>query len=165
MDKKRWYWQWLGLGGWLGITFVAAAIGGAASVEAGSFYGQLERPSWAPPAWLFGPVWTGLYLLMGVAAWLVWKAEAARSARLALGLFVAQLALNALWSWLFFVWRLGAVAFVEILGLWVLIGATLVAFHRVRRAAGWLLAPYLLWVSFAAALNYAVWQMNPGLLG
>jgi tryptophan-rich sensory protein len=157
--------QILGLAGWLVVTFVAAAIGGAASVNAGSFYTQLVLPELAPPSWVFGPVWTVLYFAVGIAAWLIWRADGFRAARGALTLFLAQLALNALWSWLFFGWHRGALAFADILLLWVLIIATLIAFWRVRALAGWLLVPYLLWVSFASALNYAVWQLNPRYLG
>lgn len=157
--------QILGLAGWLVITFVAAAIGGAASVNAGSFYTQLVLPEWAPPSWVFGPVWTVLYVAMGIAAWLIWRVDGFRAARRALTLFLAQLALNALWSWLFFGWHRGALAFADMLLLWVLIIATLIAFWRVRALAGWVLVPYLLWVSFASVLNYAVWQLNPQSLG
>jgi tryptophan-rich sensory protein len=105
-------------------------------------------------------VWTVLYAFMGVAAWLVWR----RRAYGPIALFVVQLALNALWTWLFFAWRQGAASFVAIVVLWLLIAATMAAFWRVRRAAAALLAPYLAWVGFAAALTYAVWQRNPGLL-
>lgn len=157
--------QWMGLAGWLVGSFAAAAVGGVASANAGGFYRQLARPGWAPPPWLFGPVWSVLYLLMGIAAWLVWRERGFRGARVALTLFVVQLAANALWTWLFFAWRRGALAFGEILLLWVLIAATIVAFWRVRRLAGALLVPYLLWVSFATALTWAVWRMNPGVLG
>ena len=157
--------QVVGLAGWLILSFIAAAIGGAASVQAGPFYAQLVRPDWAPPGSVFGPVWTVLYVLMGIAAWLVWRVAGFRAARTALTLFLVQLALNALWSWLFFGWRLGALAFADILLLWALIVATLVAFWRITPLAGALLVPYLLWVSFAAALNYAVWQLNPRVLG
>lgn len=154
-----------GLAAWLALTFVTAAIGAAASIEAASFYLQLQRPAWAPPASVFGPVWTVLYLLMGIAAWLVWRSGGFAAARNALTLYLLQLILNALWSWLFFAWHLGAAAFADILPLWGLILATLIAFWRKQAAAGLLLLPYLLWVSFAVALNFAVWQMNPGLLG
>lgn len=157
--------QLIGLVAWLAASFMAAAIGAAASVQAGAFYAQLVRPEWAPPGSVFGPVWTALYTLMGVAAWLVWRIGGFRAARSALVLFVAQLAVNALWSWLFFGWRLGGLAFAEILLLWVLIAATLAGFWRLRPLAGALLIPYLLWVSFAAALNYSLWQLNPQLLG
>lgn len=149
---------------WLLVSFAAAALGGAASGDAGAFYQQLEQPDWAPPAWLFAPVWSVLYLLMGVAAWLVWRARGGVGMRIALSLFVIQLAANALWTWLFFAWRLGSVAFAEILLLWVLVVATVIAFWRSRPLAGALLIPYLLWVSFACALTYAVWQRNPQLL-
>ncbi|HEX6373963.1 MAG TPA: TspO/MBR family protein [Longimicrobium sp.] len=157
--------QWLGLAGWLLASFAAAAVGGVASAGAGDFYQQLVKPGWAPPGWLFGPVWSVLYLLMGIAAWLVWRERGFRGARGALTLFVVQLAANALWTWLFFAWRRGALAFGEILLLWVLIAATIAAFWRVRPLAGALLIPYLLWVTFASALTFAVWRMNPGLLG
>lgn len=157
--------QVLGLVGWFAASFSAAAIGGLASVQAGEFYGQLVQPSWAPPSWAFGPVWTALYALMAVAAWLVWRRGGMRANRTAFTLFFVQLGLNALWTWLFFAWRLGGLAFAEILVLWVLIVATLVAFWRVRPIAGALLIPYLLWVSFASVLNYSVWQLNPQVLG
>jgi tryptophan-rich sensory protein len=157
--------QFIGLVAWLAASFVAAAIGAAASVEAGAFYAQLLRPSWSPPGWVFGPVWTVLYALMGVAAWLAWRVGGFRTARNALLLFLAQLAVNALWSWLFFGWQLGALAFADILLLWALVAATIAAFWRLRPLAGALLLPYLLWVSFAAVLNYSVWRLNPQLLG
>lgn len=157
--------SWGGLVAWLALSFVAAAIGAAASIRAESFYGQMLRPDWAPPGAVFGPVWTILYALMGIAAWLVWRSKGFRGARLALALFFVQLAANALWTWLFFAWRLGAVAMADIILLWLLLVATLIAFWRIRPLAGVLLVPYLLWVSFAAALNFAVWQMNPQLLG
>jgi len=150
---------------WLVVSFVAAAIGAAASVQAGSFYTQLARPEWAPPPDVFGPVWSVLYLIMGIAAWLVWRVAGFRAARAALALFLVQLAVNALWSWLFFGWHRGALAFADILLLWVLIVATAVAFWRIKPLAGVLLIPYLLWVSFAGMLNYAVWQLNPQVLG
>ncbi len=157
--------QFLALLGWLALCFAAAAIGGLASASAGDFYQELVRPSWAPPAWLFGPAWAVLYLLMGVAAWLVWRERDFGRVRGALMLFIVQLAVNALWTWLFFVWHLGAIAFFEVLLLWLLILSTALAFWRVRPLAGALLLPYLAWVSFAAALNFAVWKANPALLG
>lgn len=156
--------HWMGLLLWLGLCAVAAIIGGIASAEAPAFYAQLEKPSWAPPSGLFGPVWTLLYMSMAVAAWLVWRERGWARARAPLGLFVVQLALNALWSWLFFGWRQGGLAFADILFLLALIVLTLTAFARVRRLAAWLLVPYLAWVSFATALNYSVWQRNPHLL-
>ena len=155
----------LGLLGWLLVAFAAAAVGGFASASASDFYRELVRPAWAPPGWLFGPVWSVLYALMGISAWLVWRGQGFAGARIALGLFVVQLAVNALWTWLFFVWRLGAVAFGEILLLWLLIVANIVLFSRVSKVAALLLTPYLAWVSFACALTLATWRLNPGLLG
>ncbi|WP_440975493.1 TspO/MBR family protein [Pseudoxanthomonas winnipegensis] len=157
--------QVLGLVGWLLLVFVAGAIGAAASVQAATFYATLAQPSWAPPAAVFGPVWSVLYVLMGIAAWLVWRRGGWAAQRRALTVFVAQLALNALWSWLFFGWHLGAAAMLDIVVLWVLIVVTVAMFWRARPLAGLLLLPYLAWVSFASALNYAVWQLNPQALG
>lgn len=157
--------QILGFVAWLAVSFIAAAVGSAASIQAGPFYAQLVRPEWAPPPEVFGPVWTVLYALMGIAAWLVWRVGGFRAARTALALFFVQLAVNALWSWLFFGWQMGGAAFANIVLLWVLIVATLVAFWRVKPLAGVLLIPYLLWVGFASALNYSVWQLNPQVLG
>ena len=157
--------QWIDLAGWLALVAVVAVIGSVASMDAPSFYARLEQPDWAPPSNVFGPAWTTLYVLMGIAAWLVWRERDRHAIRTALALFVAQLLLNALWSWLFFAWHRGMLAFVDIVLLWALIAATLVAFWRIRPLAGALLVPYLAWVSFAMALNYAVWQANPGLLG
>ena len=155
----------LGLVGWLVATFAISWIGARASIEASTFYGQLVQPAWSPPAWLFGPVWTVLYVLMGVAAWLVWRAGGFRERVLPLSMFGLQLLLNALWSWLFFGWKLGGIALAEVLLLWLAIAATIALFWRVRPLAGALLIPYLLWVSFATAFNYSLWQLNPGLLG
>ena len=156
--------QMAGLAGWLLLALATGAIGAIASVNAKEFYAQLAKPAWAPPAALFGPVWTALYCLMGIAAWLVWRRGGFAPARNALLLFIVQLGVNALWSWLFFVWHLGAMSFAEVLGLWMLIIATLVAFWRISPVSGLLLVPYLAWVSFAAALNFSTWRLNPGLL-
>ena len=161
--------SWLSLLGWVALAVTAGAVGGIASRDAGTFYGALAKPTWAPPGWVFGPVWSALYLLMGVAAWLVWRAPFApphepAARRRALALFVGQLALNALWTWLFFAWRRGALAFGEIALLWLAVASTSWLFGRVRPLAGWLLAPYLAWASFATALTWAIWQRNPGLL-
>ena len=156
--------QVLGLLGWLGVTFAAAAVGAVASADTAAFYAQLARPAWAPPAWAFAPVWSLLYLLIGLAAWLAWRERGFSGAGPALCLFAVQLVANALWTWLFFAWRQGALAFVEILVLWVLIAATTVAFWRVRPVAGALMLPYLVWVTFASALTFAMWRLNPGIL-
>ncbi|HEU4763175.1 MAG TPA: TspO/MBR family protein [Gemmatimonadales bacterium] len=150
----------LSLIGWLGLSLAAGAIGAAAS-KPGAWYAALSKPPWTPPSWLFAPVWTLLYIAMGVAAWLVWRERGAAPVGVAIGLFLAQLALNALWSWLFFAWHRLDLAAVEIVVLWVAIAATIVAFWRVRPAAGALLLPYLAWVSFATALTVAIWRRNP----
>lgn len=155
----------LPLVGWIALCLLAGAVGAIASADAPAFYAQLDLPSWAPPAWLFGPVWTALYVAMGVAAWLVWLRPRSEQRRIALALFVVQLAANVLWSWLFFAWRLGAWSFAEIVVLWLLIAATIVAFYRLRPAAAMLLVPYLAWVSFASALDFTIWRANPALLG
>ena len=157
--------QLIGLVGWLLASFAASAIGGFASINAAGFYGQLVQPSWAPPSWLFGPVWSVLFVLMGIAAWLVWREHVFRGARSALFLYAVQLVANALWTWLFFAWQLGALAFAEIILLWLLIAVTTSLFWRLHRLAAVLLLPYLAWVSFAAALNVALWHLNPAVLG
>ena len=154
-----------GFAGWLILTFAAAALGAVASAQAKTFYLQLLRPEWAPPGWLFAPVWTALYLMMAIAAWLVWREHGFRRAGGALTLFVVQLAANAVWTWLFFVWHQGALAFTEILLLWLLIAGTIAAFWRLHVFAVVLLLPYLAWVSFASALTWATWQLNPVILG
>ena len=155
---------WLALVGWLLLTTLTGGIGAIASANAREFYATLNQPAWAPPAGVFGPVWTLLYMGMGVAAWLIWRERGFSRARGALGLFLLQLGVNALWSWLFFAWHRGGLAFADIVVLLALILATISAFARIRRAAAWLLAPYLAWVAFATALNYSVWQRNLPLL-
>jgi len=157
--------QALGLVGWLCVSFAASAVGAVASIQARSFYGQLVQPAWAPPGAVFGPVWTFLYATMAIAAWLVWRSGGFRAYRWPLSLFFLQLAFNAIWSWLFFAWQLGAVALADIAVLWILVMVTIISFWRVRPLAGALLVPYLLWISFAFALNYSLWRQNPGLLG
>lgn len=155
----------IGLTGWLLLSAAVAAAGGIASADAGSFYARLQQPPWAPPAWLFGPVWTLLYAAMAVAAWWVWRTPPTPARRIALTLYVVQLVPNVLWSWLFFAWHQGALAMADIALLWLLIVATVAAFWRVRRGAAALLLPYLAWVSFASALNFWLWRHNPTLLG
>ena len=165
MRKAGWLQDTLGLAGWLVLTFAAAAAGAQGSMSAQSLYDQLVQPAWAPPPWVFGPVWSILYAMMAIAAWLVWRSAELRVVRVPLALFVVQLLLNALWSWLFFAWSLGGWAFADILLLWVLIISTLIAFWRIRPVAGLMLVPYLLWVGFAAVLNLVLWQLNPDVLG
>lgn len=151
-------WRGLALAGWLLLCFAAASMG--ALFMPGEWYASLRKPSWNPPGWLFGPVWSALYTMMAVAAWLVWRQGRFAAQRRPLGLFLAQLALNALWTPLFFGLHQPGVAFAEILLLWLAIAWTLAAFWRVHRVAAWLLAPYLAWVSFAALLNFTLWRLN-----
>ncbi len=153
--------QWVVLGGFCVASFVAAAIGGTATGGAvQDWYPTLAKPSWTPPAWLFGPVWTLLYIAMAVAAWLVWRRVGWDGARLALLMFFIQLTLNAVWSVVFFGLRNPGAAFAEIVVLWVAIVVTALLFWKVTPAAGWLFLPYLVWVSFATALNFAIWRLN-----
>jgi translocator protein len=140
------------------------AIGGLSAVAAGgdfvAYYERLRKPPFTPPPAAFGPVWTALYLLMGVAAWLVWREGLSQRTALALGLFAAQLALNFAWSLIFFgQHRIGA-ALIEIVVLWLTILATIVAFRSIRPLAGALLVPYLAWVSVATYLNAGIWRLN-----
>lgn len=157
--------RWLALVACVGAVAVTGALGALASLEARDFYAQLAKPVWAPPAGVFGPVWTVLYAMIAVAGCLAVRQRAADGAKgLAIALFGAQLVLNALWSWLFFRWHQGALALVDICVLWLAILATLTQFWRLRPLAGALLIPYFLWVSFATGLNAAVWRLNPALL-
>jgi benzodiazapine receptor len=146
----------------IAIPLAVAAVGGAATASSVStWYPNIEKPAWTPPSWLFGPVWTLLFIMMGVASWLVWRSGGGDpKVRTALILFGAQLAFNLLWSVLFFGLRRPGLALLEIVVLWAFILATLVAFYRLRPAAGLLLVPYQLWVTFATALNAAVWWLN-----
>lgn len=148
----------------LGVTYAAAALGGYASVSSAEFYGSLQRPAWAPSPGVFGPVWSLLYTLMAISAYLVVREVGWRAAVVPLSLYVAQLALNAGWTWLFFVSQSGPLAFAEILVLVVAIVANIVVFARVRPLAGLMLAPYLAWVCFAAMLTWSLWRSNPGVL-
>jgi tryptophan-rich sensory protein len=140
---------------------VGGLAGAATDSGVRDWYPTLTKPSFNPPSWVFGPVWTVLYILMGIAAFLVWnKGLDQEGVRLALALFAAQLFLNGLWSFLFFGMESPFVAFLEILVLWVLIVATVIAFWRMNPWAGLLLVPYLGWVSFAAVLNGSIWVLN-----
>lgn len=140
------------------LCFGAATFG--AIFAPGEWYAQLRKPSWNPPSWLFGPVWTALYTMMAISAWLVWRRGGFAANARPLGLFAVQLVFNALWSWLFFGLKNPALALIDIVLLWVAIAATLAAFYRVHRVAGWLLVPYLAWVSFATVLNATLWLLN-----
>lgn len=141
------------------VCFAASALG--AIFKPGSWYAQLAKPTWNPPGWVFGPVWTLLYAMMAVAAWRVWKRGGFALQRRPLGMFFLQLALNAAWTPLFFGLQMPGLAFAEIVLLWLAIVGAIVAFHRVDRLAAILLWPYLGWVTFASALNYALWRLNP----
>ena len=147
--------------GFVLLSLSAGALGGFATADSiGGWYQTIEKPSWNPPGWVFGPVWTALYLMMAVAAWMIWrKAEPATKA-LPLGLFAVQLALNALWSFVFFAWHEIGWALVEILVLWLAIAATIASFSRISKIATALLVPYLAWVSFASFLTYTIWTLN-----
>lgn len=162
--RYSWWQQSIALLVFLLITYLAAAIGSIGSLNAPQFYRELVLPSWAPPGWLFGPVWTALYTMMAIAAWLVWRSGAFSATARALQFFGAHLIVNALWSWLFFAWYQGAAAFINILILWLMIVITMRLFWRHSRLASALLLPYLLWVSFATVLNWSIWQLNPVLL-
>ena len=145
----------------LGVSFVAAAIGSIVTVAAlDPWYAGLDKPSWTPSGAMIGAIWTVLYALMGIAAWLVWR-KVGWTLSLPLVLFGVQLVLNVLWSLLFFGLQNLAAGLVGILILWVAVAATLLAFWRVTRAAGGLFVPYLAWVTIATALNTILWQMNP----
>jgi len=143
------------------LCLAVAGLGGLATApNVGGWYVELVKPAWTPPGWVFGPVWSVLYLMMAVAAWLVWRQGGLAVAAVPLGLFVVQLLLNGVWSWLFFALHSPGAALVDIVLLWAAIVATTVAFWRRSTLAGVLLAPYLAWVSFAVALNFAVWRLN-----
>ncbi|MEO7453950.1 MAG: TspO/MBR family protein [Fimbriimonadales bacterium] len=145
-------------------TIATAVAGSVASIQSQSFYQEVERPSWAPPPQLFGPVWTVLYLMIAISAGMALTA-APPERRTGIGvMLIIQFALNALWTWIFFVWRNGALAFVDIVALWMSIIVLIFLFWRYSKVAAAMLIPYLLWVSFAAALNFAIWRSNPGLL-
>jgi benzodiazapine receptor len=151
--------QWLILAGFLAVTFGVAAIGGVVTNgSVRSWYPMLTKPAWNPPGWVFGPVWTALYAMMAVAAWLTWRQDGWGGA---LALFGVQLALNAAWSLLFFGLHRIDLALADIVLLWAAIVATTAAFWKVAPVAGWLFVPYLLWVTFATALNFALWKLNP----
>ena len=134
----------------------------ATTPEIGGWYKTLAKPTWNPPDRVFGPVWTTLFVLMGIAAWLVWQRAGFMAATKPLSLFAVQLVLNVAWSWIFFGLHQPGWAFVEIVILWLAIVATTMAFFRCSKIAGWLLVPYLAWVSFASVLNFTIWRMNLG---
>jgi translocator protein len=145
-------------------TLLTAAIGAFASLDAKDFYGSLNQPAWAPPPTVFGPVWSVLYAMMAAAACLVVKRAGVQASMPALRLYGLQLVLNAVWTWLFFHWHIGALAFAEVLLLLAAVIATARAFWVWRPLAGALLLPYAAWVAFASALTLAMWRLNPAVL-
>jgi len=150
--------EWLVLLAFAAATALAALGGSLATIDAADEYADLEQPAWAPPSWLFGPAWTVLYAMIAVAGWLAWREAGLRSREVAL--WGIQLAMNALWSPLFFAWGLRGVALAWIVGLDLVVAATLTAFWRRSRTAAWLLVPYMAWILFATALNASVWWLN-----
>ncbi len=148
------------------VCFLAALIGSVFTAGAiPTWYANLAKPEFTPPGWLFGPAWTVLYILMAIAAYIVWEKGLDKpGVRTALAAFLVQLALNALWSIIFFGLRSPAGAFAEVVVLWLAILVTMILFFRVSKAAGWLFVPYILWVSFAAVLNFTLWIMNLGIM-
>jgi translocator protein len=152
---------WLGLVVWIVVCFAAAGIGGAVTTpKIGTWYATLVKPTWNPPNWIFGPVWSTLYFFMAIAAWMVWRQGGFVSAKLSLTLFGIQLILNVLWSCIFFGLQMPGLAFVEVHLLWASIAVVMVTFWQRSMIAGILFFPYLAWVSFASVLNFAIWRLN-----
>ena len=146
------------------IAFGSASFGAAATgaiFRPGEWYRRLDKPRWRPPNWLFAPVWTMLYAMMALSGWLVWREKGFADAAVPLSAYAVQLILNAAWTPIFFGLRRPGLAAIEIAMLWASILATISLFSSVSAAAAWLLVPYLLWVSFATALNFAIWRRNP----
>ena len=160
ISKKR---HWLSLFVLIGATFGASAFGAlAASSSLGSWYHSLEKPAWNPPEAIFGPVWSVLYLIMAIAAWLVWRRGSENEVIPAMTTYFAQLVLNVLWPLIFFGLRAPGWAVFDIVLLWLAIIVAITQFRRVSLAAAWLLAPYLAWVTFASVLNITIWRINEG---
>ena len=159
MERKR---KWIGLAVSLAVPLAAGGVGAVPTFRAiPDWYRTLKKPSWTPPGWVFGPVWNVLYLMMGLAAWPVWKSEREdQRRRVALGVFGVQLGFNTLWSLIFFGLRSPGLALAEIVVLWRLILETVIRFYDVKPVAGALLLPYLLWTTFATGLNAAIWWLN-----
>jgi translocator protein len=153
----------LSLAVWLGLCFATAAVGRRAGPD--SWYRGMNKPTWNPPDWVFAPVWTTLFILMAVAAALVWARRGQSGAGIAITAFLLTLILNALWSWLFFGFHRPDLAFFEVIPFWFAILLTTVLFWRISPLAGKLMVPYLLWVGFASYLNFILWRMNPYVVG
>jgi len=153
--------RWFFLIAWLGLCFSVAALGGRwTAAEIPTWYKTLTRPPFAPPNWLFGPVWTTLYLLMALAAWQVSQSAATPLRAWAIVLFLVQLGMNLAWSWIFFRQHAIGAAAVEVVLLWMAIGGTIELFAQVNPIAAWLMVPYWAWVAFASILNIAFWRLN-----
>ena len=141
------------LTGIIGYLFTAPAID--------EWYDSINKPFFNPPNWLFSPVWIILYLLMGISLYLIWgKGIKQKKIRKAVNLFFIQLILNSLWSYLFFGLRSPFLGFIEIIVLFFFISLTAIHFYRISKKAGWLFAPYVLWVAFASVLNFSIWYLN-----
>ena len=140
------------------LVAAVAAVGGQFSPDA--WYQGITKPAWTPPGWLFGPVWTFLYASMAVAAWLVWREHSTGIATSARVVYILQLILNVIWSWIFFGLHQIGLALADLIVMWVLIVVTTLLFWKVRPAAGILLLPYVAWVAFAGILNSAIWILN-----
>lgn len=141
------------LAGIIGSVFTTPSIAG--------WYAGIVKPALNPPTWVFGPVWTTLFALMGISAFLIWKKGLERrDVKIALSIFIGQLILNTLWSIIFFGLHSPAGAFIELIVLWLAILATIIVFARILKPSAWLLLPYILWVTFAGYLNFMIWMLN-----
>lgn len=154
---------WLTFALFVGICFSVAAIGSVwTSTSVRTWYVRLLKPSFNPPSWVFGPVWSVLYFTMATSAWLVWRSGGWNTPRAAFILFFVQLGLNLAWSGIFFGLRRPGLAFVDILALLVAVIATAIEFHPFSKPAFWLMVPYAMWVAFASVLNFSIWRLNAG---
>ena len=148
----------LALVGWIALCFAVAGFG--SRYMPGPWFAQLKNPEWNPPNWVFGPVWTALYTMMSFAAWRLWINGGWAEHGMAISLFLMQLAFNGMWSWIFFGLQRPGLAFGDIVALWTTLLLTVILFWKVSPVAGYLLMPYLGWVTFASALNFSIWRLN-----
>ena len=155
--------QWIKLVVSVGLPLAVGAFAGMyTSAAVPEWYASLNRPSFNPPGWVFGPVWTALYILMGISLFLIWKSEPGQARNVAMGVFFVQLALNFAWSFIFFYSKMIGPALIEIIVMWITIVIMMVLFYKIRPLAAYLNIPYLLWVSFATALNASYYMLNRG---
>lgn len=155
--------RWMGLVFFVILCQATGLLGAIATTpQIDAWYSTLDKPSWNPPPWVFGPVWTTLFLFMAISAWIVWQQGGFKAARLPLSLFLIQLALNLAWSWIFFYFHAIGWACVELVVLWCAIAGCLITFWPKSKLAAGLLVPYLAWVSFAGVLNFMLWKLNAG---